>query len=210
MLRIDRGRDALVLTDIQNDFCPRGSLAVPGGDTIIPLVNALSRRFDHVAATQDWHPPGHQSFASSHAGRKPFETIPWRGREQVLWPDHCVQSTPGAAFAPGLDLSRAGLIVRKGTNPRIDSYSAFRDNDESACTGLLGALRERGAARVFLVGLATDFCVYYSAMDARREGFEVVVIMDGCRAIDLAGSLAAAEAAMREAGVTLIESGELN
>ncbi len=199
----DPDRDLLLLIDIQNDFCPGGALAVPGGDEIIPAVNRLAARFAHVALTQDWHPAGHRSFASAHAGRAPYESVAFPYGMQTLWPDHCVQDTPGAALHSALHVPHAELVLRKGFRPEIDSYSAFYENDRSTPTGLAGYLRERGFARVVLCGLATDFCVAYSAIDARRLGFETVVLLDACRAIDLGGSLAAALAAMREAGVEL-------
>lgn len=198
--------DLLLVVDVQNDFCPGGALAVSEGDAVVPVVNRLGERFQHVALTQDWHPPGHRSFASTHPGRKPFETIELDYGAQTLWPDHCVQDTPGAAFHPRLHLPRAELVLRKGFRPAIDSYSAFYENDRVTPTGLAFYLRERGFTRLFLVGLATDFCVYYSAIDARRHGFSVVVIEDGCRGIDLAGSLAAALRAMAEAGVERLTS----
>ncbi len=198
--------DLLLVVDVQNDFCPGGALAVSEGDAVVPVVNRLGERFQHVALTQDWHPPGHRSFASTHPGRKPFETIELDYGAQTLWPDHCVQDTPGAAFHPRLHLPRAELVLRKGFRPAIDSYSAFYENDRVTPTGLAFYLRERGFTRLFLAGLATDFCVYYSAIDARRHGFSVVVIEDGCRGIDLAGSLAAALRAMAEAGVERLTS----
>jgi len=196
--------DLLLVIDVQNDFCPGGALAVAGGDAVVPVINRLARSFEHVALTQDWHPRGHSSFASSHAGRAPFETIAMPYGDQTLWPDHCVQGTPGAAFHPGLETTRAELIIRKGFRPSIDSYSAFFENDRTTPTGLAGYLRERGLRRVFLVGLATDFCVNYSAVDARRLGFAVVVIESACRAIDLGGSLDAAWAGMAGARVQRI------
>lgn len=204
-----RADDALLVIDVQNDFCPGGALAVPEGDAILPLVNRLGRRFDHVLLTQDWHPPGHHSFASSHGGKQPFETIRLDYGEQVLWPDHCVQGTRGAAFHPQLDLPQAELVLRKGFRREIDSYSAFYENDRRTRTGLAGYLRDRGLRRLFLAGLATDFCVAWSALDGRREGFEMVVIEDACRAIDLDGSLDRARAAMREAGVTVARAAEI-
>lgn len=193
--------DVLVIVDAQNDFCAGGALAVPHGEAIVPVVNRLAAHFAHVLATQDWHPPGHLSFASSHQGRKPFEQIeaPYGG--QTLWPDHCVQGTKGAEFHAGLDLRRIELVIRKGFRPEVDSYSAFFENDRRTPTGLGGYLRERGFRRVFLAGLATDYCVHYSALDARRVGFDVVVIEDACHAIDLEGSLARAFSEMNEAGV---------
>jgi nicotinamidase/pyrazinamidase len=199
-------RDVLLVVDVQNDFLPSGALAVPGGDAIVPLVNDLARRFAHVVFTQDWHPPGHLSFATSHAGASPFSTVTLGYGEQVAWPDHCVQGTRGADFAPGLDVARAELIVRKGYRGAIDSYSAFREADGKTLTGLAGYLRERGFARVFLVGLATDYCVAHSAVDARAAGFDAIVIDDACRAIDAAGSLAAASSRMDDAGVVRIRA----
>jgi nicotinamidase/pyrazinamidase len=200
-----RATDVLVVVDVQNDFCPGGALAVPDGDAIVPLVNRLAARFPHVVLTQDWHPAGHGSFASSHPGRQPFETVEMPYGPQILWPDHCVRGSNGAAFHPALDTGRAELIVRKGFRPDIDSYSAFYENDHATPTGLAGYLRERGVERTVMVGLATDFCVRYSALDARRRGFETVVLLAGCRAIDLDGSLAPALDEMRAAGVTLVE-----
>src|SRR5215472_8028815 len=191
-------RDALLIVDAQNDFCSGGALAVPQGEAIVPVVNRIAGRFAHVLATQDWHPPGHLSFASSHPGKKPFEQIEVFYGGQTLWPDHCVQGTKGAEFHRDLDVRRAELVVRKGFRPEIDSYSAFYENDRRTPTGLAGYLRERGFRRVFLAGLATDYCVHYSAVDARREGFDSVVVESGCRAIDLAGSLDAAWAGMAE------------
>ena len=197
-------RDLLLIVDPQRDFCPGGALAVPGGDEIMPLVNRLARRFAHVVVTQDWHPPGHASFASAHRGRGPFETIELAYGAQTLWPDHCVQGTAGAAFHPALDVPAAELVVRKGFHPGVDSYSAFRENDRKTPTGLAGYLRERGFARVILCGLATDFCVLFSAIDARRAGFAVDVALDACRGIDLDGSLDRALAEMREAGCRFV------
>lgn len=202
-------RDLFLAVDVQNDFLPGGALAVPKGDAVVPVINALAARFAHCALTQDWHVPGHRSFASSHAGRAPFERVELHYGAQVLWPDHCVQGTPGAAFSPQLDIPHAQLIVRKGYRPEIDSYSAFCEADGRTFTGLAGYLRERGFARVYLAGLATDFCVAYSAVDARRAGFEVVVIEDACRAIDTGGSLASAWKRMYEAGVIRTTSDRL-
>lgn len=193
--------DVLIIVDVQNDFCPGGGLAVPEGDAVVPVVNRIARRFRHVVLTQDWHTPGHASFASSYPGKKPFETVELSYGTQVLWPDHCVQATPGAAFHRGLDVPHVELIVRKGFHPAIDSYSAFYENDRRTPTGLAGYLRERGFTRVFLAGLATDFCVRYSAEDARGHGFEAVVIEDACRAIDLAGSLAETWTSFAQNGV---------
>src|SRR6202163_3607126 len=193
--------DVLLIIDVQNDFCPGGALAVADGDAVVPVINRLAARFDHVVVTQDWHPTGHSSFASSHPGSAPFETISMPYGRQTLWPDHCVQGTAGAAFHPQLVTERAELVIRKGFRSEIDSYSAFYENDRRTPTGLAGYLRERGLKRIFLAGLATDFCVYYSAVDARRLGFDAVLVEAGCRAIDLEGSLAAALAAMGDARV---------
>jgi nicotinamidase/pyrazinamidase len=197
-------RDVLVVVDVQNDFCPGGALAVPGGDEIVPIVNRLAGEFAHVILTQDWHPPGHSSFASAHPGRQPFETIELEYGRQILWPDHCVQGAAGAGFHPGLDIPRAELVLRKGFHPEIDSYSAFRENDRKTPTGLAAYLRERGIARVTVCGLATDFCVLYSALDARAAGFATTVRLDACRALDVDGSLARALDEMRQAGVELL------
>ncbi len=180
--------DALVLIDIQNDFMPFGALPVSQGDDVVPVANALMPRFATVVATQDWHPPGHASFASSHEGRKPGDVIDLQGVEQVLWPDHCVQQTPGASLHSGLDVYGIHHVVRKGTDPAIDSYSGFLDNDRRRSTGLDVLLRRHRISRVVLVGLATDYCVLYTALDARRMGFDVVVVREGCRAVGLAPS----------------------
>jgi nicotinamidase/pyrazinamidase len=200
-----RPGDMLLVIDVQNDFLPGGSLAVAGGDEIVPLCNRLGRQFGSVGLTQDWHTPGHVSFASSHPGKAPFETIDLAYGTQVLWPDHCVQGTHGADFHPALEVARAEVVIRKGFRPEVDSYSAFFENDRITPTGLTGYLRERGFRRLVLCGLATDFCVAYSAIDARRQGFEVVVALEACRAIDQAGSLAASLTRMQEAGVILLE-----
>ena len=194
-------RDVLVIVDVQNDFCPGGALAVPEGDAVVPAVNRLAAQFAHVILTQDWHPPGHLSFASSHAGKNPFETIELAYGAQILWPDHCVQGTEGAAFHRDLDVPHAELIIRKGFLRAIDSYSAFCENDRRTPTGLASYLRERGFERLTLAGLATDFCVLFSALDAREAGFEIAVAVGACRGIDLDGSLARAMRAMAEAGV---------
>ncbi len=193
--------DLLLIIDVQNDFCPGGALAVADGDAVVPVINRLAARFAHIAMTQDWHPRGHSSFASSHPASAPFETIDMPYGRQTLWPDHCIQGTPGAAFHAQLLTERAELIIRKGFRSAIDSYSAFYENDRRTPTGLAGYLRERGLRRIYLAGLATDYCVHYSAVDARRLGFETTVIEAGCRAIDLSGSLDAAWAAMAAAGV---------
>ena len=194
---------ALVVIDLQNDFCPGGALAVPGGDEIVQGVNALMPEFDAVVLTQDWHPAGHSSFASAHEGRSPYEVVSMPYGPQVLWPDHCIQGSLGAKFHMELQQDRADLIIRKGFNPDIDSYSAFFENDHSTPTGLEGYLRTRGIERLVMVGLALDFCVNYSAVDAARLGFEVTVREDLSRAIDANGSLAAARDGMKDAGVRL-------
>lgn len=194
---------ALIVIDVQNDFCPGGSLAVSGGDEVVPVINGLSQRFEHVVLTQDWHPHHHSSFASSHPGRQPFEATKMPYGDQTLWPDHCIQGSGGAAFHPGLNRTKAELIIRKGFRPAIDSYSAFFENDRTTPTGLAGYLRERGIGTITLVGLATDFCVAYSALDAVAQGFAATVHLDACRAIDLGGSLEAMLGRMKEAGVTL-------
>ncbi|CAN5434254.1 bifunctional nicotinamidase/pyrazinamidase [soil metagenome] len=195
---------ALVVIDVQNDFCPGGALAVPGGDEIVPVINAMAPKFDHLIATQDWHPVTHKSFASRHPGKSAFDSIDMPYGSQTLWPDHCVQATEGAGFHPGLDLSRAELILRKGFRAEIDSYSAFYENDRTTPTGLAGYLKERSITDLTIVGLATDFCVFYSAIDAVKLGFSVTVPLDACRAIDLNGSLATAISTMRQTGVTIL------
>jgi nicotinamidase/pyrazinamidase len=196
--------DALLVIDVQNDFCDGGALAVPRGSEVVPLINRLAAGFRHVVLTQDWHPSGHRSFASAHDGRLPFESVELSYGAQTLWPDHCVQGTRGAEFHPGLAITHAELILRKGFRAEIDSYSAFYENDRATPTGLAGYLRERGIDHVHLVGLATDYCVAYSALDARRLGFRATLIENACRAIDLAGSLAAALREMREAEVEIV------
>ena len=199
---VDRRADVLVVVDVQNDFLPGGALAVPDGDAVIGPINVLAARFDHVVLTQDWHPAGHISFASSHSGRVPLEAIALEdGRTQVLWPDHCLQGTPGAALAAGLDILQAELIIRKGYRRGLDSYSAFMEADGCTPTGLAGYLRERGFLRAVVVGLATDFCVNWTALDARAAGFATVVVEDATRGIDTGGSMAAAWTAMEAAGV---------
>jgi nicotinamidase/pyrazinamidase len=194
----------LLVVDVQNDFCPGGRLAVPGGDEVVPGINRTARRFKHVVLTQDWHPSGHQSFASSHPGKQPFESIEVAYGPQILWPDHCVQGTPGAQFRDDLRIPHAALVLRKGFRPSIDSYSAFYENDRKTPTGLAGYLRERGMTRVFLAGLALDFCVRYSAEDARREGFAVVVIDEACRGIDVDGSVAATRRSFAALDITAV------
>ncbi|MDG1450759.1 MAG: bifunctional nicotinamidase/pyrazinamidase [Ascidiaceihabitans sp.] len=194
---------ALIVIDVQNDFCPNGALAVFGGHEIVSGINALMPRADAVVLTQDWHPAGHSSFASSYADKGPYELTKMPYGDQVLWPDHCVQGTDGALFHADLNQDRADMIVRKGYNPLIDSYSAFFENDQKTPTGLEGYLRTRGISQLVMVGLATDFCVNFSAVDAAKLGFNVIVNMDLCRAIDIDGSLDAAIAGMKAAGVTL-------
>ncbi|MCJ2017526.1 bifunctional nicotinamidase/pyrazinamidase [Methylobacterium sp. E-065] len=201
--------DLLLVIDVQVDFLPGGALPVPEGDAVVGPVNALQGRFRNVALTQDWHPADHVSFADNHAGRAPFERVALPYGEQVLWPRHCVQGSPGAAFAPGLATDPAGLVIRKGLDPRIDSYSAFLEADRTTRTGLAGALRERGISRLVLCGLAADFCVAWSALDSRDAGFEVWVVADAVRGIDVDGSLAQAWARMDAAGVHRIEAAEI-
>lgn len=196
--------EALIVIDVQNDFCPGGALAVENGDQVVPVINGLIERFDHVLLTQDWHPAGHSSFASQHPGKEPFGTVAMPYGEQTLWPDHCIQGSPGAEFHPELEWTKAELVVRKGFRKAIDSYSAFFENDHTTPTGLGGYLRERGIAKLTMAGLATDFCVAYSALDAAKLGFSVTVVMEGCRAIDLGGSLATMTAKMQDAGVVLV------
>ena len=191
----------LIVVDVQNDFMPGGALAVPGGDEVLPVVNRLAARFDNVVLTQDWHPRDHASFASSHPGRKPFESIDLAYGRQVLWPEHCVQGTPGAAFHAALDATRAQLVIRKGFHRDIDSYSGFLEADRSTPTGLAGYLKERGLRELYVCGLATDFCVAWTALDAVGAGFDVTVIEDACRAIDLEGSLSRAWQEMAASGV---------
>ena len=202
-------KDALIVVDVQNDFCPGGRLAVQKGDEVVPIVNELSKRFENVVLTQDWHPPGHQSFATSHPGSRPFDSIKLAYGEQMLWPDHCLQGSDGAALHKDLAVPHAQLVVRKGWRREVDSYSAFLEADRRSRTGLEGYLDERGIERVFVCGLATDFCVAWTALDALRFKFESVVIEDACRAIDMQGSLAAAWDKMNKAGVARIQSGDL-
>lgn len=202
-------QDVLAVIDMQNDFCPGGALAVPGGDMLVPIINRLARRFAHVILTQDWHPRGHLSFASSHPGKKPFDTIDLPYGSQTLWPEHCVQQTPGAAFHAGLDVPHAQLILRKGYHRTVDSYSAFFENDRKTPTGLGGYLRERGFRRIFFCGLATDFCVRFSAEDAKALGFESIVISDACRGIDTDRSMDAAHESFEQRGIQRLESAYL-
>jgi nicotinamidase/pyrazinamidase len=194
-------RDVFVVVDIQNDFCPGGALSVPHGHEVIPPINRVAGRFQHVVLTQDWHPPDHLSFASAHPGKKPYDTITVDYGPQILWPDHCVRATHGADFHQDLHIPHAALVLRKGIHRKIDSYSTFYENDRKTPTGLVGYLRDRGFTRVFLAGLAFDFCVRYSAEDAHREGFQVVVIEDACRGIDVDGSMAAMRESLERLGV---------
>jgi nicotinamidase/pyrazinamidase len=203
-------KDALIVVDVQNDFCPGGRLAVQKGDEVVPLVNELAKRFENVVLTQDWHPPGHQSFANSHPGSRPFDSIKLAYGEQVLWPDHCIQGSDGAALHKDLAVPHAQLVVRKGWRKDVDSYSAFLDADRKTRTGLEGYLNERGIRRVFVCGLATDFCVAWTALDARKLGFDCAVVEDACRAIDMQGSLASAWEKMRQAGVARVQSGDFS
>jgi len=197
---------ALIVIDVQNDFCPGGALAVTEGDAVVPVANRLMQRFDHVVLTQDWHPADHSSFAANNPGRDAFSLIDMPYGPQVLWPVHCVQGTAGAAFHSDLETDRASLVIRKGYRSQIDSYSAFFENDHTTSTGLAGYLRERAVEHLILVGLATDFCVRFSAVDAAKLGFKVTLLEDGCRAIDLDGSLAAARAELTEHGITVTTS----
>jgi len=202
-------RDVLIVVDMQNDFLPGGSLAVAGGDEIVQPINRLARKFENVVMTQDWHPADHVSFASNHPGKKPFDTIELSYGTQVLWPDHCVIGSTGAEFTPGLDIPGAQLVIRKGFHADIDSYSGFREADRKTLTGLAGYLNERGLNRVFICGVATDFCVGWTAINARATGFETYVIDDLTRGIDAAGSLARAHADMAAAGVKRINAADI-
>src|SRR5579871_1878337 len=195
--------DVLLVVDVQNDFCPGGALAVPGGDEVIPVLHKIAPKFEHIVLTQDWHSPRHFSFASAHPGKQPFEHVRLSYGDQTLWPDHCVQGTRGAEFHPGLRVPQAELVLRKGFRRDIDSYSAFRENDRRTPTGLGAYLRERGLYELTLCGLATDYCVLYSALDAREAGFKVRLALEACRGIDLDGSLARALEAMTRAGVII-------
>jgi nicotinamidase/pyrazinamidase len=201
-----REQDVLLIIDVQKDFCPKGALPVGHGDEVVPIINALARRFQHVVLTQDWHPSGHESFASSHPDKAPYDTIVVPYGTQILWPDHCVQATAGAAFHDDLDIPHAELILRKGFRRSIDSYSAFHENDRRTPTGLAGYLRERGLNRVFVAGLAFDFCVRYSAEDAATAGFETLVFENACRSIDVAGSVSATLASFAELGIACVST----
>lgn len=200
---------ALLIVDVQNDFCPGGALEVPDGDQIIPIINKLSQQFDVVIQTQDWHPEGHFSFASSHDGKEPFETTEMPYGEQVLWPDHCIQGSEGADFHPDLITDRSQLIIRKGFRKEIDSYSAFYENDDLTTTGLTGYLREREVDTLYAVGLATDFCVKWSVTDGIKEGFRLFVIEDAVKGIDIDGSVDQAWSEMLDAGAQRISSRDL-
>jgi nicotinamidase/pyrazinamidase len=202
--------DMLLVVDVQNDFCPGGALAIPDADQVVPVVNRVARYFPHIVLTQDWHPAGHMSFASSHPGKKPFDVTTLDYGQQILWPDHCVQNSRGAALRADLELTRAELLLRKGFRRDIDSYSAFYENDHKTPTGLEGYLRQRGFTRVVIVGLALDFCVRYSAEDAARAGFKVAVVMDGCWAIDTEGSLDATRDSFRALDVRMIHSSDVH
>lgn len=202
-------KSVLIVVDMQNCFVPGGSLAVKEGDVIVPLINKIAKGFENVVLTQDWHTADHVSFASQHAGKKPFEAVKLPYGNQVLWPDHCVQGTEGAALVKDLNIPHAQLVIRKGFHKEVDSYSAFTEADGKTSTGLGGYLKQRGMKRVFVVGLATDFCVAWTAMDARKQGFETYVVEDACRGIDAQGSLGKAWLAMKTAGVKRIQSGDL-
>jgi nicotinamidase/pyrazinamidase len=207
-MQID-AHDVLLVIDVQNDFCPGGALAVPRGDEVIAPIHRIAPRFEHIILTQDWHPPNHSSFAASHPGKQPFDSIELAYGAQTLWPPHCVQGTKGAEFHPALHLPQAELILRKGFRPDVDSYSAFFENDQRIPTGLAGYLRERELTRVFLAGLAYDYCVGFSALDARRHGLPTFVLRDACRAIDLHGSVGVMEGELDQAGVVVAESAAL-
>ena len=196
---------ALIVVDVQNDFCPGGALAVAGGDEVVPVINNLMPQFEHRVFTQDWHPPSHSSFAGAHEGKNPFDTVTASYGPQVLWPDHCVQGTTGAEFHPELNTDGARMVIRKGYRKAIDSYSAFFENDKTTPTGLDGYLRTLNVSSLVLTGLATDFCVYYSAMDAMSLGFDVRLVLSACRGINLEGSLENALQDMKAAGVFIEE-----
>jgi nicotinamidase/pyrazinamidase len=201
---------ALIVVDVQNSFMPGGSLAVPGGDEVVPVINKLGKKFANVVLTQDWHPAGHRSFASSHAGKKPFDVVGLEYGDQILWPDHCVQGSHGARLHANLEVAHAQLVLRKGCHPHVDSYSAFIEADGKTRTGLGGYLRDRCINYLYICGLATDFCVAWTALDARKLRFKVAVIEDACRAIDTQGSLAAAWKRMEHAGIKRIQSGDID
>jgi nicotinamidase/pyrazinamidase len=202
--------DVLIVIDVQNDFCPGGALAVADGDAVIPVIHRVARLFEHIVLTQDWHTPGHHSFASAHPGKQAFDQTRVSYGVQTLWPDHCVQGTRGAEFHPALTLPRAELILRKGFRREIDSYSAFFENDRTTATGMAAYLRERGLTRLFFAGLAFDYCVGYSALDARRLGLPAVILRDACRAIGLGDSVQKIETEFATAGVEVIDSDQLS
>jgi nicotinamidase/pyrazinamidase len=202
-------KTALIILDVQNDFCPNGALPISEGHLVVPVINSIAGAYNTIVATQDWHPRGHVSFASAHPGKKVFEQIVLDGTDQTLWPDHCVAGTDGASLHPGLDTSAIDCIIRKGTNPLVDSYSAFLENDKKTETGLSGYLTARSIKHVFICGLATDFCVYYSAMDAVHFGFAVSVIIDACRGINIpAGSIDTVISDMKKHGIKIITSSD--
>ncbi|TVQ35619.1 MAG: bifunctional nicotinamidase/pyrazinamidase [Spirochaetaceae bacterium] len=205
-------RSAMIVVDVQRDFCPGGALAVDQGDQVVPVINALAPRVAYVAATKDWHPAGHVSFASSHSGKKPFDSVELAdGTSQILWPDHCVQATPGSEFQPDLDTRPLDVILHKGANPRLDSYSAFFENDKRTSTGLVHLLRGNGFDTLLICGLATDVCVFFTAMDARKLGFSVYVVEDACRGVDVpSGSVQNALTELRSAGCQIVHSAELS
>jgi nicotinamidase/pyrazinamidase len=207
--RINQETDVFIVVDVQYDFLPGGNLAVPKGDEVIKPINELADRFRNVVMTQDWHPEGHISFATSHKGKKPFEVIDLPYGKQVLWPDHCIWESKGSEFSDAVDIPHNQLVIRKGYDPKIDSYSGFKEADRKTRTGLSGYLKERGFTRAFVAGLATDFCVGWTAVDAKNAGFETIVVEDGCRGIDAAGSLARAWGDMEAAGVTRAVSGNV-
>jgi nicotinamidase/pyrazinamidase len=209
-LRLDIGRSALLVVDVQNDFCPGGALGVHEGDAVVAPINRLARKFRYIVATQDWHPAEHVSFASSWPDHAAYETVDADGIEQVLWPVHCVQGSKGAEFRRGLEIDKASIVLRKGTHPRLDSYSALFENDRRTSTGLHGWLGDLGIEMLFLTGLATDYCVHFSAMDAVRLGYEVAVVLDAVKGVDVpAGNVARCIEVMRKAGVRFVSSGEI-
>jgi nicotinamidase/pyrazinamidase len=206
---VKKDMKALLIVDVQNDFCPGGALAVPNGHEVVPVINTLIKHFDIIIQTQDWHPDGHLSFASSHMGKNPYDTIELDYGTQVLWPDHCVQGTKGAEFHPDLNTNKTQVIIRKGFRKQIDSYSTFFENDQKTSTGLTGYLKQRGITSLYATGLATDFCVKWSVLDGIDEGFKMNIVTDAVRGIDLNGSLDAAWAEMKEKGAATVSSGDL-
>jgi nicotinamidase/pyrazinamidase len=209
MIKINAETDVFIVVDVQYDFLPGGALAVPKGDEVIKPINELADRFKHVVMTQDWHPAGHISFATSHPGKKPFDVIDLPYGKQVLWPDHCIWDSKGAEFSDQIDIPHNELVIRKGYDPKIDSYSGFMELDRKTRTGLAGYLKERGFKRAFVAGLATDFCVGWTALDAKTAGFETIVVEDACRGIDAAGSLAKAWKEMADAGIPRVMSADV-